>query len=310
VIKNWKITSSIEAGESMRIYAILLTVVAMLTGCSATPEFRAEKAFQHLEKQCEMGPRQPNSPEIEICREYIMHILSKSQAQIQRQDFTVTVRDSLYHGSNIIGQFYPRQSRRILLAAHYDTRPWADKDPEPQNHDLPIIGANDAASGVAVLLEIAELLQQNQPKNFGVDLVFFDLEDMGDYGANQNWCLGSKFFAENLPIRVPEKAIVIDMIGDKDLAIEMEHHSYHDSPALVNEIWEIAQARSSNNFKRKLGQRIFDDHIPLLQKGIEAAVIIDFDYPYWHTLQDTPDKCSAESLQTVGEVLLDLVYQK
>ncbi|MFO7895705.1 MAG: M28 family peptidase [Candidatus Cloacimonadales bacterium] len=294
----------------MKYFSTMIAALLFLAGCQAVPEFRPEHAFEHLEKQCEMGPRQPNSPEIEICREYIMHVLAKSQAEIIRQDFTATLADSLYHGSNIIGQFYPRQPRRILLAAHYDTRPWADKEPDEAKHQLPIIGANDAASGVAVLLEIAELLAANPPPEFGVDLVFFDLEDMGNYGENDNWCLGSKYFAENLPIRIPEKAIVVDMVGDKDLNIELEHHSYHDSPALVNEIWELAKERGFAAFERKIGNRIYDDHVPLLQVGIEAALIIDFDYPYWHTLEDTPDKCSPQSLKTVGQVLLDLIYQK
>lgn len=291
-------------------YIANIFLLLFLLGCQINPNFDANNAFNHLEKQCEIGPRNPNSPEIEICREYIINSLENVEADVSKQEFTAMVNDSLYYGANIVAQFYPRQSRRILLAAHYDTRPWADKEPDPKLHNTPILGANDAASGVAILLELASIINENQPEAFGIDMVFFDMEDMGEYSKNDNWCLGSKYFAANLPIRVPEKAIIVDMIGDKDLNIEMEYFSYHDSPILVNEVWEIAQELGYSQFKRKVGKHIYDDHVPLLEVGINAIDIIDLDYPYWHTLQDTPDKCSPESLEAVGQTLIELIYQK
>ena len=294
----------------MKSIIAFLGAVLILSGCQANPSFQAERAFIHLTNQTEIGPRTPNSPEIEICREYIINTLEKANAKISRQNFDTAISDSVYHSSNIIAQFFPRQPRRILLAAHYDTRPWADKDENPQNHNSPIDGANDAASGVAVLLEIATLLDQQQPPEFGIDLVFFDLEDMGEYGSNEDWCHGSRYFANNLPIRIPEKAIVVDMVGDKDLQIEMEYFSYHDAPTLVNEIWGIAQEHDVKQFKRKIGNRIYDDHMPLLEAGINTIDIIDFEYPHWHTLQDTADKCSPQSLAAVGKVLIELIYKK
>ncbi|MCK4956680.1 MAG: M28 family peptidase [Candidatus Cloacimonetes bacterium] len=294
----------------MRSLPFIIITTLFISACQRTPVFDGEQAFTHLIKQCEIGPRYPGSDEIIICREYIKANLEKSNAKIITQKFSAEINDSKYESENIIARFFPRQSRRIMLAAHYDTRPWADKDSNIDNHNTPIIGANDAASGVAVLLQIATILNKTQPSEFGVDLVFFDIEDMGSYGSNENWCLGSKYFAENIPIREPEKIILIDMIGDKDLEILMEQHSYHDSPILVNQIWEIAAEKGYKQFKRKLGQLIYDDHVPLLSSGLNAIDIIDFDYKYWHTLEDTPDKCSSESLQIVGQTLIEFIYQK
>lgn len=294
----------------MKKYLILLSVILIFMGCQAYPDFQSDRAYQYLIKQTEFGPRVPNSNEIELCREFIIQTLEENGAEILTQEFEVTISDSLYEGINIIGRFYPRQPRRILLAAHYDTRPWADKDSNPENHNLPISGANDAASGVAVLLEIANLLNEQQPPEYGIDLVFFDLEDMGSYGSDDNWCHGSRYFANNFPIKKPEKAILLDMVADKDLNIEIERFSYHDSPALVNEVWDIAEDLGIENFKRKIGLPIYDDHVPLLEIGINIIDIIDFDYPYWHTIEDTYDKCSAESLGSVGKVITKLVYQK
>ncbi len=294
----------------MRSLPFIIITTLFISACQRTPVFDGEQAFTHLIKQCEIGPRYPGSDEIIICREYIKANLEKSNAKIITQKFSAEINDSKYESENIIARFFPRQSRRIMLAAHYDTRPWADKDSNIDNHNTPIIGTNDAASGVAVLLQIATILNKTQPSEFGVDLVFFDIEDMGSYGSNENWCLGSKYFAENIPIREPEKIILIDMIGDKDLEILMEQHSYHDSPILVNQIWEIAAEKGYKQFKRKLGQLIYDDHVPLLSSGLNAIDIIDFDYKYWHTLEDTPDKCSSESLQIVGQTLIEFIYQK
>ncbi len=211
---------------------------------------------------------------------------------------------------NIIASFYPQMSRRILFGAHYDTRPWADMEEEISLHDTPIMGANDAASGVAVLLELAKIVSAKQPQQFGIDLVFFDLEDMGAYGDNETWCLGSSYFADNYTKSKPEKSIVIDMIGDADLSINMEYTSYHNSPNLVKEVWEIAEQLGFNEFKSKITNRIYDDHYPLIAAGFNAIDIIDFEYPPWHTLEDTPDKCSPKSLGIVGQIMVNLIYQE
>jgi len=274
------------------------------------PVFDENSAFIHLEKQCKLGVRYPGSDGIELCRDYIINELTKCNAEIELQNFTVTINEEEIDGVNIIASFYPQMSRRILLGAHYDTRPWADKEEDISLHNTPILGANDAASGVAVLLELAKMISAQQPQQFGIDMVFFDLEDMGSYGTNESWCLGSSYFADNFTKTKPEKAIVIDMIGDADLSINMEYFSYHNSPNLVKEVWEIADQLGYNEFKHKIVNRIYDDHYPLIAIGINAIVIIDFEYPVWHTLEDTPDKCSPHSLGIVGQTMVNLIYQE
>jgi len=289
-------------------FSLLLLVIS---SCADNyPAFNTNNAFGHLEKQCDLGVRYPGSDGIELCRDYIVNELSKYNLEIELQEFTVELRDKKVDGVNILASFYPQMSRRILLGAHYDTRPWADMEEDTSLHDSPILGANDAASGVAVLLELANILSSQQPQQFGVDMVFFDLEDMGEYGDNATWCLGSSYFAENYTKAKPEKAIVIDMIGDADLSINMDYYSYHNSPNLVKEVWEIADQLGYNEFKPKIVSMIYDDHYPLIVKGFNAIDIIDFDYPSWHTLEDTPDKCSPQSLGVVGQTMVNLIYQK
>ncbi len=286
-------------------------LILVISSCADSfPVFNADSAFEHLEKQCELGVRYPGSDGIELCRDYIVNELTRYNAEIELQKFDVVVNEEKIDGVNILASFYPQMSRRILLGAHYDTRPWADKEEDLTLHNTPILGANDAASGVAVLLELAEIISAQQPQQFGIDMVFFDLEDMGAYGDNESWCLGSSYFADNFTDPKPEKAIVIDMIGDADLSINMEHSSYHNSPNLVKEVWDIADQLGFNEFKTRITNRIYDDHYPLIAAGINAIVIIDFEYPFWHTLEDTPDKCSPQSLGVVGQTMVNLIYQE
>ncbi|MBT3755049.1 MAG: M28 family peptidase [Candidatus Cloacimonetes bacterium] len=288
-----------------------LFLIFVISSCAENyPVFDENNAFIHLEKQCELGVRYPGSGGIELCRNFIIDELTKYNAEIELQNFTVTINKEEIDGVNILASFYPQMSRRILLGAHYDSRPWADKEEDISFHNTPILGANDAASGVAVLLELAKMVSTRQPQQFGIDMVFFDLEDMGSYGANESWCLGSSFFADNYTKPKPEKAIIIDMIGDADLSINMEYFSYHNSPNLVKEVWEIADQLGYNEFKPKIVNRIYDDHYPLIAIGINAIVVIDFEYPVWHTLEDTPDKCSPRSLGIVGQTMVNLIYQE
>jgi Zn-dependent M28 family amino/carboxypeptidase len=161
---------------------------------------------------------------------------------------------------------------------------------------------------VAVLLELGEILSSNMPPEYGVDLVFFDLEDMGRYSENDTWCLGSEYFAQNYKGEKPEKAIVIDMIGDAELEVPIEYFSYHNSPALVREIWDIAEELEIDEFKSRIDDAVYDDHYSLIKAGFNAIDIIDFDFKWWHTINDTPDKCSAASLGKIGRVLTSFIY--
>ncbi len=289
---------------------MLLPVLIISCGNKKYPEFNKDESFSYLEKQCEFGTREPGSDGIKLCREYIETTLTKYNANIKEQKFETKIEGKTIYGVNIIASFNPRLSRRILLGAHYDTRPWADKDFNPEVRNKPIPGANDGASGVAVLLEIAKIISQKEPEQFGVDMVFFDLEDSGSYNDDKSWCKGSRYFAENYSGEKPEAAIIIDMIGDKDLHIPMEYFSYHNSPVLTSDIWGIAANHGFKSFQNKIGIPIYDDHYPLLEEGFNAIDIIDMDYKYWHTLQDIPKNCSSESLYEVGQTLIDYIYSK
>ena len=200
--------------------------------------------------------------------------------------------------------------RRILLCAHWDTRPWADQDTDPKNRQKPILGANDGASGIAVLLEIAQILQSNKPA-IGVDIVMFDGEDAGTSSEERSYAKGSAAFARAYSMGYqPMYGILIDMIGDSDLEIYKEAYSVQYAGHIVEKVWNKAAQLGIREFKAQTGYSIFDDHIPLLERGIICIDIIDFDYPYWHTVEDSPDKCSPSSLEKIGRLLVAIIFDE
>ena len=195
------------------------------------------------------------------------------------------------------------------MCAHWDTRPKADQDTEDDNREKPILGANDGASGVAVLLELARIFQLKPPP-YPIDIVLFDAEDMGRRSYSDEFLQGSRYFAKNKAFDYrPNAAIVLDMVGDADLQIFIEQNSQTYAPDLVNSVWTKAEELSQTEFIREVRHAVTDDHLPLLQSGIPAIDIIDYDYPYWHTIEDTPDKCSPESLEKVARVLLAYIFE-
>ena len=295
----------------------LFFVCAFLIGCNSQPApFDGEIAFQYLEEQCQLGPRNPGSEGHARAKDFYLDFFHNLADTVIRQDIDRYIeRDSLTLPlTNIVAGFALEQGNPLLLGAHWDTRPWADHDPDPQKRNQPILGANDGASGVAVLMHLAEHLQQQTP-NRTVYIVLFDGEDYGSAENLNYYCLGSEHFAKNLPIEKPSEAIIIDMIGDADLRIPVERNSFRSHPNLVNIIWDIAKARNYEEFVHQLGNEIYDDHLMLISyANIPSIDIIDFNYPnrftnYWHTTEDTPDKCSPHSLAIVGQVLHDYVYE-
>lgn len=239
---------------------------------------------------------------------YIVGKLEAYGANVSLQPFeaVLTTGDTL-RLVNIIGNYNREAGRRILLGAHYDTRPRADRDPDPSNRHIPIPGANDGASGVAVLLECARLFEKARPP-IGVDLVFFDGEDYGEEGSSADYILGSAHFAGNLKGYVPSAVIIVDMVGERGAEIKMEVYSATYSALLVDDLFTIAERLGVEAFNRTRGHPLIDDHLPFIRAGIPAVVLIDFDYPYWHTLEDTPDKCAPESLGAVGSVLIEYIW--
>ncbi|PID28038.1 MAG: hypothetical protein CSB55_06780 [Candidatus Cloacimonadota bacterium] len=291
---------------------IKLLLLLLLSGCQnyKTPDFDGNNALDLIKRQHLMGDRYPGTEGIEKLRSFIILSMKKCRGEVTTQKFDFTAFGEPQKGENIIVKFYPDLGRRILLSAHYDTRKYADKDPNEADRKLPVPGANDGGSGVAVLLEIAEILSKNRPVLHGVDMIFFDGEDGGIYNESESWCCGSKYFSENPLLDCPETSINIDMVGDSDQEIKMEYFSYSENPQYVLKLLTLAEKRDISSFTKKISDPIIDDHYYLLKAGFPSVNIIDFDYKYWHTREDTPDKCSAESLKNVGQVVTDWIYEK
>lgn len=280
---------------------------------SPIPAFSGERAFAHLVKQTEFGPRHPNSAGHHACLQYLASTLRSLADEVQLQPFTAQGYNEPLALTNIIAKFKPQEQARILLCAHWDTRPRADNDPDKKRRDQPILGANDGASGVAVLLEIASLLKQHPPP-VGVDIVLFDGEDYGYEGDLAKYFLGSRFFAANKPSDYnPRFGILLDMVGDTFLDLSKEYHSTQYAPDIVNLVWGKARELGYTQFLDEIGEAVNDDHLPLNEVGIKTINLIDFNYPdptnrFWHTHRDTPDNCSAESLEAVGSVITHVIY--
>ena len=206
---------------------------------------------------------------------------------------------------NAVARFRPEAKQRILFGAHWDSRPWADKDPNPARRTRAVLGANDGASGVAVLLEIARVLKKTGTP-IGVDLVVFDGEDLGTEEDPSGYFRGSSRYVERMGEDRPMFVIVIDMVGKKDLSLQWEANSREQASNIVDLVWQEAKELGIRNFKSTPGPKVFDDHIPFLNASIPAIDLIDLNFPEWHTTMDTPAVCSPQSLEAVGAVLVSL----
>ncbi len=255
--------------------------------------FDGDSAFDILLEQMDFGPRWPGSPGHSAVRDYITDSLEQSGWQVEEQRFPYINLEA----RNIIGRANIGKGPVIILGAHYDTRKIANRTHESVE---PVPGAVDGASGVAVLLELADSLNLEEIEN-EIWLTFFDVEDNGDGGLpGFSWIVGSTYMAAMLTI-VPEAMVLVDMIGDADQQLYYETSS---DPFLRRELWQIAADLGYGNyFIPEERHNILDDHVPFLNKGIPAVDIIDFDYPYWHTVEDTADKASPDSLERVGRTL-------
>lgn len=257
-------------------------------------QFDGESALAFVAEQTAMGPRYPGSEGHLQVREWIVDNLTAMGWSAEREDF-----DYLgFAAQNIYGVANAGKGATIILAAHYDTRARADQSPGQE--DTAVIGAVDGGSGVAVLLELAQTLDLEAIDN-EIRLAFFDVEDNGSGGiAGWDWIAGSTFSAENLDY-TPDALLLVDMVGQVDQEFYFEGNS---DPELRAEIWQIAaELGYVDSFIPELKYTMIDDHVPFLRRGITAIDIIDFDYPYWHTTEDTIDKMSAESLAEVGRVI-------
>jgi hypothetical protein len=299
-----------------------LVAAAILTACHAKAqgprEFDGARAFTYLEAQMRFGPRIPGTPGHDSCGAWIEAQLLKTADTVIVQEFTVTNKKGEHlHLTNYLARFRPKAPDRVLYLAHWDTRPRADQDPNLGNQRKPVPGANDGASGVAVLLGVADALKQRPPA-VGVDLLFVDGEDYGDFdtatldSSFSDVLMGSRYFAKHLPDPkyAPMMAVLFDMIGAKNLSIPVEQYSQAFAPEVVDRVWRVADSLGYGKvFLKQTGPSLIDDHTMLQHAGIHAIDMVDFDgyHAYWHTVDDTIDKVSAQSLQMVGDVAVALV---
>jgi hypothetical protein len=302
--RAWLRENGLEAALIAGFGGLLVLIVVVLYGFLPKPlfpapparEFLGEAAYEHVLKQVELGPRPTGSAAGRETGDYIIETLRAAGWEVEEQPFD-------YHGlkaRNIIAR--AGKGPVAVLGAHYDTRLRADEDPDPARQSDPVMGANDGASGVAVLLELARSLDVKDLR-YEVWLTFFDAEDNGRLDGME-YIAGSRYMAENLEV-TPEMVVIADMIGDAEQQIYKERNS---TPELIERIWRIASELGYEAyFIPEYNWSILDDHTPFLEAGIPAVDLIDFDYPYWHTTQDTADKVSAESLERVGRVLEVLV---
>ena len=294
---------------------LVLALVALL-GCQAraganktASEFSGPTAFTYVEKQMAFGPRIPNKPGHKQTGDWLLaELRARADTVIVQEIRHVTQRGDTLHLRNFFARFRPQATERVLFMAHWDTRPMADRSENLGQQRLPVPGANDGASGVAVLLGVADALKARAPAN-GVDLLFVDGEDYGDFADTNDVLIGSRWFgAHQPPGYQPLFAVLFDMVGDKDLQIYQEGNSVAFAPEVVQRVWRVAAERGhERQFVASVRHTLTDDHVALQKRGIHAVDVVDFDYPYWHTTEDTLDKVSAQSLQIVGDVAVALV---
>ena len=303
------------------------TVTEVKQATVTAPAFNADSAYAYIDRQVAFGYRVPNMPGHKACGDYLAAELKRFGAQVYEQEMTLTAYDGTkLDCRNIIGSFNPEQEKRILLFAHWDTRPYSDEDPNPANHRKPIDGADDGASGVGVLLEIARQIGMKAP-NVGIDIAFFDAEDYGvpEFAKEQydntsdTWCLGSRFWGRN-PHKPGYKAqfgILLDMVGARDAVFYKEYISMRYAARYVDEVWEKARNLGYGKyFINANGGAITDDHEAVIEEtGIPCLDIINYDpnteegfRVHWHTQNDNMNVIDRDVLKAVGQTVMEIIY--
>lgn len=319
-----------------RFLFLFIITVSLLISCSEedtnrlnfesqgrqVPAFNEDSAYQFVQKQVSFGPRNPNSEGHQQAKQYLLEKFASyaGQRSVYPQNFTSAGYDGdSLQLTNIIAAFNLQSSDRIMLCAHWDTRPRADKDTE--DREKPILGADDGGSGVGVLLELARLFKENPPP-IGVDIVLFDGEDYGREGSLSKYFLGSRYWSNNPPVKgySPRFGILLDMVGGENAQFPKEQYSMRFAPALVNELWAIADEKGYGNlFLDAKGNAISDDHVVINRTlGIPTIDIIRHNTgpggsqfaPYWHTHRDNMQIISRQTMKGVGSVLTELIYNR
>ena len=289
-----------------------------------TPTFDADSAYIFTDNQVKFGPRVPNTHAHKDCGNYLVSELKRFGAKVYEQEATlIAYNNTPLEGKNIIGSYNPECDKRILLFAHWDSRPYSDQD-DAANHHKAIDGADDGASGVGVLLEVARQIGQKGPEGVGVDIIFFDAEDYGtpefvnDY-KQDTWCLGSQFWAKNPHVANyrAEFGILLDMVGAHGATFFKEGTSMRKAPGIVEMVWRTARDLGYGKFFiNAAGGYITDDHQYVIEgRGIPCIDIINYDpdtdhgfAPYWHTQKDNMENIDRETLKAVGQTVLEIIY--
>jgi glutaminyl-peptide cyclotransferase len=289
----------------------------------SVPSFNRDSAYNYVAQQVAFGPRVPNTEAHDLCRQYLVDKLKSFGAEVKQQKFRAEAyTGETLRGTNIIASFNPGAGKRILLGAHWDTRPFADSPVNQERKDDPVLGADDGASGVGVLLEITRQLQAN-PIDMGVDIVFFDAEDYGESRADNpdSWALGAQYWSRNTGYgsNAPRYGILLDMVGADGARFAREQYSVYFARPVVDKVWSLAQNMGySNYFVNADGGGITDDHyyvntlakIPMIDI-INRPVDTETGFgAYWHTHDDTMDVINKRTLGAVGQVVLAVLYRE
>lgn len=300
---------------------------AGMEGCDSTTvcvKFDADSAYSYVSRQVAFGPRVPGTEAAEACASYLESELVRHGAEMVRAQTGVV---TAFNGDrlpikNIMGSFRPESRDRILLLAHYDSRPWADADDREENRLHPIPGANDGASGVGVILEMARHLGKRLPE-IGVDILFVDAEDYGQSSGfsnhDESWALGTQYWTRNLPYAsdsLPRYAILLDMVGGMDAKFHREYFSNQAAPGIVDKVWSMASRSGyGNRFVNIDGGAVMDDHVYVNRAGIPAIDIIESKNditksfnPTWHTASDDMDHIDKTTMKAVGQTVLNVIY--
>ena len=321
----------------MKQLLILLSVTLLCAACGdkhkksadaaddalVAQQFSADSAFTFCQQQCDFGPRTMNSEAHEQCGQWIMDKFRSYGLEVSEQRATLTGFDGTpLQSNNITAHYQPELQQRILICAHWDSRPWADNDPDEANHQKPVLAANDGASGVAVMLELARVLSVDTCRlPVGVDFVCFDAEDWGTEHQSDSWALGAQYWAKNIHKELNGKTyrygILLDMVGGQGARFYQEGVSLLYAKNVVDRVWKAATiAGYSSMFPQADGGTITDDHVPVNQAGIPCIDIIpcypDCEQsnfgPTWHTISDNMDHIDPATLKAVGQTLLQVLF--
>lgn len=289
------------------------------------PDFNADSAYTYLQEQCNFGPRTMNSVAHDKCEKWIIQKFEQYGCKVTTQKATLNGYDGTpLRSTNIMASYYPEATTRIMFCAHWDCRPWADNDPDSTNWHKPIVAANDAASGVGVMIELARILK-GSGLELGVDFICFDAEDYGTpqwfegEDPGDTWALGAQYFANNLPEGyAPRYGILLDMVGGVGAKFYREGMSMQYAPAIVKKVWNAArQVGYGSYFPKDDGGMITDDHIPVNQTANIPCIDVIPYYPdcaqssfgpTWHTIADNMDNIDKNTLKAVGQTMVQVLF--